>query len=130
MENNKCKEILYPELDLAHFHGTTHWYRFSPLTKAVLTDGTKCVADTTSNMGLMQDIGIDLQHEPKLSKALDNGLVIIEIETPGFGLKYRDSLTNKVLKEYPLYGYPPLKIELWSDWIDFGTPCIYLPSER
>ena len=34
-------------LDTTQFTGTTAWYRFIPLTLAVLTDGSKYVAEKT-----------------------------------------------------------------------------------
>lgn len=114
--------------NLSSFRGTTAWYRFSPLTNAVLTDGTKYVANETCNFGLMQDIAIDCMR-PKIKKALNNGLVVVEVDTEGFGLRYEDGNGNKIYG-YPLIGYNSLKIQLFVGWIEENVVCIYLPSER
>lgn len=117
------------QLDLSNFHGTTQWYRFSPLTKAVLTDGTKYVAEQTNNFGLMQDIGIDLCLHEKISKQINSGkLIIIDIDTNGKGLEYKNGY-EKIIHSYPLIGYESLKIRLFSSLLSKEIPCIYLPSE-
>ena len=112
---------------LSQFTGTAHWYRISPLTPAVLTDGTKYVAEVTDNLGLMQDIALDMRR-PKCIKALDDGLVIVDIDTEGFGLRIMDG-NEKKLCQYPLYGYPSLKIRIFVAWMERGVPCLFLPSE-
>ena len=114
--------------DLSQFTGTSQYYKISPLTKAVLTDGSFYVAKETDNFGLMQDIGIDLCHHDKVKKHLQEGLILIKIDTEGSGLIYEDGNGNKI-HSYPLYGYPPLKIELFSQLYDIGKPCIFLKSE-
>lgn len=116
------------DLNLDQFTGTTLWHRISPLTKAVLTDGTKYVADETDNVGLMQDIGIDCMMRPKIKKALEEGVILVDIDTQGHGLIYKDG-NYKKLYSYPLVGYPPLKIELFVSMMDEKTPCIMLKSE-
>lgn len=114
-------------LDTSDFIGTTQYYRFTPLSKGVLTDGTYYVAKETNNFGLMQDILIDCMR-PEIKEALDDGLVVVEIDTESFGLRYEDGNGNKILG-YPLTGYPPLKIRLFLSWVTENKPVIYLPSE-
>jgi len=116
------------DLDTSNFTGTTRYYRFSPITKAVLTDGTNYIATETENFGLMQDIALDLVGKQKVKHAMQNGFVVIDIDTESFGLKYSDG-NNNALGGYPLIGYPELKIRLFAGWADEGVPVIFLPSE-
>lgn len=112
---------------LDQFTGTSYWYKFSPLTRAVLTDGTKYVAEQTNNFGLMQDVAIDCLR-PKIKKALDNGLIVAEIDSEGHGIRYEDGDYNKI-HSYKMTGYPPIKIRLFISLMEEGVPCIFLPSE-
>lgn len=114
-------------LETSDFTGTTQWYRFSPLTRAVLTDGTKFVAEETGNYGLMQDIAIDCLR-PKIKKALDKGLVVVKINTIKGKIIYEDGNDNQLLS-YDLFGYNPLIIDLFISWAEDNAPCIYLKSE-
>ena len=115
------------QLDLSGFHGSEQFARFSPLTKAVLTEGVVFVAQETDNFGLMQDIGVDCDHASKLHAALQDGLVCVDIDSDGFGIKYTDG-NGKLLKKYPLSGYPSIKVMLWIALNEF-VPTIMLPSE-
>lgn len=115
-------------LNTRDFTGTTQWYRFSPLTRAVLTDGTKYVAEKTDNYGLMQDIAIDCMR-PKIKKALNEGLIVVKIDTIIGKIIYKDG-NYKELLSYDLINYSPLKIDIFVSWIEENTPCLYLPSEH
>jgi hypothetical protein len=44
------------ELDLSHFTGSDKFYRWSPLTRSVLTDGTQYVAETAGAFWLFDAI--------------------------------------------------------------------------
>lgn len=114
-------------IDTSAFHGTENWYRFSPLTRHVITEGVKYVAEKSDNFGLMQDICIDLDL-PRIWSHLEDGIVGIEIDTEGFGLKFSDG-NGKVLWEYELSGYPKLKIKLFAGLLDEKTATLLLPTE-
>jgi hypothetical protein len=113
-------------IDLSQFTGNENVYRVSPITRGVITDGVKYLADTAEAYWLVQDILI-YQLEPKIRKEPFQVWKLTKNKSgDGAKLTCEDGDYNKVFSTAIRYtDFPLPEITLW-----FENNTLMLPSER
>jgi Family of unknown function (DUF6876) len=114
--------------DLDNFTGTSLYHKWSALfPRAVLTDGTKFLADTAGAYWLMDAIA---SHQDKALKSEPFQVWKLKVHRPGSfaTLTCEDGNYNKLrTQEIEWTNFPLDEIELYAQWEDYFI--IFLPSE-
>jgi len=115
---------------LPQFTCTENWYKFSPLSPNLMTDGAKFVADNCGAYWLMDAIA-SYQHSRSVSKENFQVWTLKKKEDGTWTLSMHDGNNNHIIKQkIPYSDFPLDEITIWAERNDLFGVTLLLPSEH
>ena len=114
------------ERNLCQFIGTEEWHKFSPLSKLLLTDGAKYLADVCGAFWFM-DIIASIQKNPNVAKQDMQVCKLVKNKTGNGAMFIAEDGNDNVLykQEIPFTDCPLAEMVVWV-----MNGVILLPSEN